>query len=195
MVPSSTGTNGEGLGYEYRRRGYSVTTDVAAYQRTTWKPWGLGDDFDPSDRTYTKYGAGVSKDFIVATFQTIHLNGAYFGGQRLDRFSMYQFGMFDPTRIHGVPSAVRFAQLGMFRASYSFNLFDQYRLDLFIDHASGHDPSVGNTWQQVTGTGVRGSLKAPFNTILQVDFGKSFLPEAYRGAGSTVVQVLLLKPL
>ena len=44
------------------------------------------------------------------------------------------------TRMHGVPSAVRFGELGMFRGSYSFNLFDQYRLDLFVDHANGRDP-------------------------------------------------------
>ena len=39
------------------------------------------------------------------------------------------------------------------------------------------------------------NLRAPRNTILQVDFGKSFLPDIYRGAGSTVLQILLLKPL
>ena len=63
--------------------------------------------------------AGISKDFIVATFQTIHLNGLT-GGER-PTGSAYQFGMSIHANI-GVPSAVRFAQLGMFRASYSFNL-------------------------------------------------------------------------
>ena len=83
----------------------------------------------------------------------------------------------------------------MFRGSYSFNLFDQYRFDLFFDHARGRDPRGGDTWLPVTGTGVRLNLRAPRNTILQLDFGKGFLPDSYRGAGSTVVQVLLLKPL
>ena len=142
-----------------------------------------------------KYDLGLSKDFTFATFHTIHLNGTYFGGQRLDRFSMYQFGLFDATRMHGVPSAVRFGELGMFRGSYSFNLFEQYRLDLFVDHASGRDPQGDNVWRQVTGTGIRLNLRAPRNTILQVDFGKSLLPDVYRGAGSTVLQILLLKPL
>ena len=194
-VPPSTATHGEGAGYEYRRHGYSLTADVAAYQRTTWKAWGFGGEFDPDDRTFAKYNVGISKDFIFATFHTIHLNGSYFGGQRLDRFSMYQFGLFDPTRMHGVPSAVRFAELGMFRASYSFNLFDQYRFDLFLDQASGRDPRGDHTWRQVTGTGIRLNLRAPRSTILQLDFGKSVLPTVYRGAGSTVLQVLLLKPL
>jgi len=196
VIPSSTATNGEGAGYEYRRRGYSLLANVATYRRSTWNPWGAsGDGFDAGDRTYTKYDLGLSKDFTFNTFHTIHLNGTYFGGQRLDRFSTYQFGLFDATRMHGVPSAVRFGELGMLRGSYSFNLFDQYRLDLFLDHAGGRDPQTDNLWRQVTGTGIRLNLRTPRNTILQVDFGKSILPDVYRGAGSTVLQVLLLKPL
>jgi len=194
-IPSSTVTNGAGAGYEYRRRGYSLLLNAAAYRRATWNAWGEGDAFDARDQAYTKYDLGLSKDFTFATFHTVHLNGTYFGGQRLDRFSDYQFGLFDATRMHGVPSAVRFGELAMFRGSYSFNLFDQYRLDLFLDHASGRDPQADNVWRQVTGTGIRLNLRAPKNTILQVDFGRSILPDVYRGAGSTVLQIMLLKPL
>jgi hypothetical protein len=195
VIPSSTATNGVGAGYEYRRRGYSLLANLAAYRRSTWDPWSQDGGFDPSDRTYTKYDLGLSKDFTFATFHTIHLNGTLFGGQRLDRFSEYQFGLFDATRMHGVPTAVRFGELAMVRGSYSFNLFDQYRFDLFLDHANGRDPQADDVWRRVTGTGIRLNLRAPWNTILQLDFGKSFLPDVYRGAGSTVLQVLLLKPL
>ena len=97
--------------------------------------------------------------------------------------------------MHGVPSAVRFGELAMVRGSYSFNLFDQYRIDLFLDHALGRDPQGANVWQDVTGTGVKLNFRAPRSTILQIDAGHSFLPQAYRGAGSFVLQVLLLKPL
>jgi hypothetical protein len=194
-IPSNTATNGEGAGYEYRRRGYSLLANYTAYQRSTWTPWGTDDSVDASDRTYTKYDLGLSKDFTFATFHTIHLNGTYFGGERLDRFSEYEFGLFDATRMHGVPSSVRFNELGMFRGSYSFNLFNQYRFDLFLDHAVGRDLEVDEVWRQVTGTGIRVNLRAPGNTILQVDYGKSFLPSIYQGAGSNVLQILLLKPL
>ena len=49
----------------------------------------------------------LSKDIFLSTFQKVHLNAAYFGGTRLDRFSRYQFGLFDDTRIHGVPGVRR----------------------------------------------------------------------------------------
>jgi hypothetical protein len=194
-VPSSTVTNGASVGYEFRRRGYSLAANGAAYKRATWKAWGFGDGGDSAIQTYTKYDLGLSKDFIFATFHTIHLNGTYFGGQRLDRFSMYTFGLFDATRMHGVPSALRFAQLGMFRGSYSFNLFEQYRLDLFVEQASGRGAEGDTMWRPLTGTGVRVNFRAPRNTILQLDYGKSFLPGIYRSAGSNVLQIMLLKPL
>jgi hypothetical protein len=195
VIPSSTPTNGIGVGYEYRRRGYSLLANGAAFRRSTWDPWSQDGGFDASAQTYSKYDLGLSKDFNFATFHTIHLNGTYFGGQRLDRFSDYQFGLFDATRMHGVPSAVRFGELGMFRGSYSFNIFDQYRLDLFFDYAGGRDRQGDNVWRQVTGTGIRVNMRAPRSTILQVELGKSILPDVYRGAGSTVLQILLLKPL
>jgi hypothetical protein len=195
VVPSSTATNGVGGGYEFRRGGYSLLANAAAYRRSTWTAWGPDGAVEPAGRTFTKFDLGLSKDFVFDTFHTIHFNGTYFGGQRLDRFSAYQFGLFDATRMHGVPSAVRFAELGMFRGSYSFNLFDQYRLDLFLDHARGRDPRADSRWLPVTGTGIRVNFRAPRSTILQLDFGKSVLPSAYRGAGSTVLQILLLKPL
>jgi hypothetical protein len=193
VVPSSTTTLGAGAGYEFRRRGYSVTANAAAYRRSAWTPWGAG-AFDAETRTYTRYDAGVSKDFVFSTFQTVHLNGQYFGGRRLDRFSMYQFGLFDATRMHGVPSAVRFADLAMARGSYSFNLFDQYRLDLFLDQAVGRD-AAGGSWQSVTGVGASVTLRGPRSTLFRADVGRSRLPSMYRGAGSTVVQIMILKPL
>ena len=83
----------------------------------------------------------------------------------------------------------------MFRGSYSFNLFNQYRVDLFVDHARGRSAESATPWLPVTGLGLGLNLRAPRNTILRVDLGRSFLPESFRGAGSTVLQIMLLKPL
>jgi hypothetical protein len=186
---------GEGGGYEYRRHGYSLVANGTTYRRNTWTPWGEVAGFDPSSRTYTRYDLGLSKDFVFATFHTVHLNGQYFGGERLDRFSRYQFGLFDATRMHGVPSAIRFDTLAMFRGSYSFNLFDQYRLDLFLDHAVGRNASLDDRWRPVTGLGAAVSFRGPHATVIRGDIGHSFLPTEYRGAGSTVLQIMILKPL
>jgi hypothetical protein len=104
--------------------------------------------------------------------------------------------MFDDTRIHGVPaSGVRFGELAMARGSYSVNVFEQYRLDLFVEHAWGREDSSDPDWQAIPGVGAAANFRAPWNTILRADIGKSWLPERYRGLGSMTLQVLLLKPL
>ena len=196
VVPSSTITNGLGGAYEYRRGGYSAVANGAWYARGSWKPWGLPADLEQPERTYTRYSLNLSRDFYLTPIQKLHFNGAYFGGSRLDRFSRYQFGLFDDTRIHGVPaSGVRFDDLAMWRGSYTFDILETYRVDLFLERAWGRDLSASRDWQPITGIGAALNLRAPFNTILRMDVGHAWLPPEYRGIGSTVVQILLLKPL
>jgi hypothetical protein len=196
VVPSSTATHGLGATWEYRRAGYSAVINGTWYRRSEWDEWGPAEALETGATSYAKYAAHLSKDVFLSTFQKIHLNVAYFGGTRLDRFSRYQFGLFDDTRIHGVPaSGVRFDDVGMVRGSYSFNLFELYRLDLFVDQAWGRDRSADGRWSPITGLGAAVNLRAPFNTILRADGGKSFLPARYDDVGSLVFQVMILKPL
>ncbi|HJZ77493.1 MAG TPA: hypothetical protein VKE51_37445 [Vicinamibacterales bacterium] len=200
-VPSSTVTQGFGGAWEYRRAGYSLLLNGTWFGRAAWQPWGLPQPGQPAATTtspaaYEKYQASLSRDFFIGPFQKLHLNGAYFGGQDLDRFSRYQFGLFDDTRIHGVPSSgVRYGELAMARGSYSLNVFEQYRLDLFLDRAWGRDDPGHGAWDPITGLGVAVNVRAPWNTILRADVGKSFLPARYGALGSTVFQILLLKPM
>ena len=184
-LPPSTITNGFGGAWEYRRGGYSVVANGTWYRRLSGE-----------QPTYAKYTASLSRDWYFKAVHKIHLNGAWFGGQRLDRFSKYQFGMFDDTRIHGVPaSGVRFQELSMARGTYSFNLLDLYRLDLFLEQAWGRDRDVARGWRPLSGVGAAANLRVRWNMILRAEGGKSVLPSGYRDVGSTTFQILLLKPL
>ncbi len=194
-VPVSTITNGFGGGFEWKQGGYSFLAAGMANYRAEWEEWGEPGDYRPEDKSYLKYSASLTKDFVFG-FHKIHLNAAYYGGRRLDRFSAYQFGFFDENRVHGVPSSgVRFGELAMFRGSYAFNIFEQHRLELFADSAYGRDYRLAAGWRPITGIGIGGNTRGPFNTLLRGDFGKSFLPARYRGAGSIVLQIQVLKPL
>jgi hypothetical protein len=98
--------------------------------------------------------------------------------------------------MHGVPAAgIRFPELALVRGAYSFNVFEVYRLDLFLDFAYGRDPFDRSVWRPITGTGFAVTFKTPWNTMFSADVGKSFLPVTYRNAGSVVLQFMLLKPL
>jgi MucB/RseB family protein len=194
-IPDSTVTNGFGLAYEYKRKGYALGGNAFTYRRGSWDSWGTGEGFDVDQRSYQKYSASLSKDFFFGLHK-IHVNAAYYGGRHLDRFSMYQFGFFDENRIHGVPSAgVRFGELAMLRTGYSFNLLDLYRVDLFLEQALGKDPTRDGAWRNVTGIGLGLNLRTPFGTMLRADLGKSFLPRLYSGSGSFVAQIMVLKPI
>jgi len=193
--PASTVTNGVGLAWEWKQNAYSVTASWAGYRRARWQAWGTAGDYDPSHRDYAKYSVSATKVFFTGVHK-FTFNGAYYGGRDLDRFSKYQFGFFDENRMRGVPSAgVRFEELGMIRGAYSFNLFDVYRLDLYLDQAMGRDRSVLPDWQPVTGIGLAFNLRGPRNTMLRGDIGKSFLPSRYSEPGSIVFQLQVLKPL
>lgn len=196
VVPTSTATHGAGTGVEWRQHGYGLALNAGTFIRSTWKPWGdQTTPFDPSSRRYDRYSASLSRDFFSGV-QKVHLNAGYYGGRRLDRFSQYQFGLFDEHRLHGVPSSgVRFSELAMARASYAFNLLDQYRAEVSFDQAFGRDRLVAHDWQRITGIGVGLVLRGPRKTIVKADIGKSMLPARYRRPGSVVVQVQVLKPL
>ena len=119
-------TNGFGGGMGIpARRTTAPSLNGAWFARAAWRDWGTPASpaprlSDGSD-SYTKYTASLSRDFYFNVFHKIHLNGAWFGGRDLDRFAKYQFGMFDDTRIHGVPaSGVRFRRASALpRGSYS----------------------------------------------------------------------------
>lgn len=195
QTPASTATHGAGVGLEWKQAGYSAAATWSGFARPDWREWGLPGDHDPRHRTYSRRSVSLAKDFF-SSLHTVHLNAAYYGGHDLDRFSEYQFGFFDEHRIQGVPSAgVRFGELGLLRASYTFNLLDQYRVEVSVDRAYGRSGSKGQPWDGITGVGVGFLMRGPRQTMLRGDIGKSFLPRRFREPGSVVFQFQVLKPL
>ena len=177
--------------------GYSFVTNGMWFRRRNGTRWGPAGATVATPQTYTKYSASVAKEIYLSLLTKARVNAAYFGGRDLDRFSTYQFGLFDDTKIHGVPAAgVRYDELAMIRGSYSFNAFEQYRFDAFVDRGWGRLRGTGGTdWEGLTGIGVAFNVRAPWSTILRAEVGKSFLAPRYRENGSVVAQILFLKPL
>ncbi|MBW1883646.1 MAG: hypothetical protein JRJ58_08975 [Deltaproteobacteria bacterium] len=193
-VPSSTITNVVSLVYEYQRDGYSLTVNGSYSKRASWEPWGIA--FDPETQSYAKYGLSFSKSFFLSPLQKIQIGTAYFDGNDLDRFTMYQTGLFSSTQVRGVPAGgVRFDKLAIARAAYAFNAFDQVGFDIYLDQVFGRDPFNSPTIEPITGIGMGVDFRGPWQTLVTASIAKSFLPESYRGAGSVTASILLLKPL
>lgn len=195
VVPVDASTWNPSVAYEYRRGGYSLLGSYNYFHRADWQPWGDGTDYEPSAQTYTKYSLGLSRDFYFGAFHKLRANVAYYGGTNLDRFSMYRFGLFDETRVRGVPSAgIRFSEVGIVRAGYSFNLLNLYRLAAYVDYAEGRTPTQV-TWVPTAGVGTELNFPGPKTTLVKVGVGKGFLPEMYKGSGSWVVELMVFKPI
>ena len=60
---------------------------------------------------------------------------------------------------------------------------------------TGRDVGGRGEWQRVPGIGTAINVPAPWDTILRVDFGKSWLPDRYGSLGSMSLQIMLLKPM
>jgi hypothetical protein len=198
VTTSSTITNGIGGAWDLSRSGYTAALSGWWFARAAWRPWGAvqpDGSLQVTPASYSKFSASLSREILIDALQRVHLNGAWFGGRDLDRFTRYEFGMFDATRIHGVPSSVNFGEMALARGSYSVNVFNQYRLDLFVDHAWGREEGGQGDWQRIPGVGVALNMPAPWGTILRTDFGKSWLPARYDSLGSMSLQIMLLKPM
>ena len=173
-----------------------------ALARARWKPWGASRRrcrLRGRRRPTTRYSVEPVEGLLSSgPFQKMHLNGAYFGGERLDRFSKYQFGLFDETRMHGVPSAgVRFGELVDGARVVFVQRVRAVPARLFLDRACGPRSAIDrDRWRGSPAPGIAVNLRG----TAQHDAPgrrRQELPAAAlsRRSGSVVVQIMLLKPL
>ena len=200
-VPSSTITNGIGGAWEYRRGGYSLLLNGTWFGRATWEPWGFrqpgscrGDDVAPDvrevpGRTVARF---LSQPVPEDSLERRVVRRARPGSVRRSTSSACSTtrGFTACRRPASASASWRWRA-----ASYSINIFEQYRFDLFLEQAWGRDEPGRGDWQPLSGIGVAVNLRAPWNTILRADLGKSLLPARYGPLGSTTLQIMLLKPL
>ena len=143
-----------------------------------------------------KYSVGVSRNVFFGPFQKLLVNGGVVRGKNLDRFVQYQFGMFDDTRIHGVPaSGVRFGELAMVRGSYHSTCS---RFTGWTFSSSKH--GVASRRRSRTGSRSWHGRCREFSRAVEYHpsrgFGKSRAAgSAIAASGSATLQALLLKPL
>ncbi|HYC62758.1 MAG TPA: hypothetical protein VEK79_24665 [Thermoanaerobaculia bacterium] len=173
-VPSSTLTFTPGIEVRYSRRGWSFSASYDYNRRSTWEPWGDPAEFDPEQRSFTRFGASLGKSFYLPKFQRIGVDLNYIDGQRLDRFSKYELGFFGAQRVHGVQSGSVHAEKAFIgHLSYGFVFSQQFRLEAFYDHALIDDTTAGYQREPFQGVGIAGQTIGPYGTLLRLDIGKT----------------------
>ncbi len=192
QIPTSTFEISPGIDASYSRWGYTVGGSFDYNVRTSWRPWGIPSEYNPNQRTYTDYGAEVSKSFYLPKFQRIGVELNYIGGQRLDRFSDYELGFFGSQRIHGVRSgSVRADRAFLGHLSYGFVFSDQFRMEAFYDQGLITDRFAGYRNEPFQGVGIGGQTVGPFGTLIQLDLGKMVGKNAQSGFVANIVVLKL----
>jgi hypothetical protein len=188
VVPSDSFTFSPGVSFTYARKGYTLSTFYDYNRRSEWEPWGNLSEYDPDQKTYMRYGGSIGKSFFLPKFQRIGVDLNYLSGTRLDRFSKYELGFFGSQRVHGVKSgSVRAEKAIIGHLSYGFVFSQQFRMELFYDHALIDDASAGFAREPFQGLGIAGQTVGPYGTLLRLDIGKTIGRNAQDGFVANVV--------
>jgi len=188
VVPSDTFTLSPAVSFTYARHGYTLTSFYDYARRTEWEPWGNLAEYDPEQESYVRYGGSIGKSFFLPKFQRIGVDVNYLSGERLDRFSKYELGFFGSQRVHGVKSgSVRAEKAIIGHLSYGFVFSQQFRMEMFYDHALIDDLSAGFEREPFQGLGIAGQTVGPYGTLVRLDIGKSIGRNAQDGFVANVV--------
>jgi hypothetical protein len=174
VLPASNLTHSLEGRASYARAGYRLSAGGSWNTRSQWHFWGSPGnlDFSPSQKSFERWDASVSKNWYLPYFQKIGLEVNYVGGRNLDRFSKYQFGFFGGTKIIGFKSAsVRAERAYLGHLTYGFEVGQAFRLDWVGDFALANDRQFGLKNQFLAGTGVGGSFMGPWETIVNLTTG------------------------
>ena len=174
VLPESTYTHRLGLQLAFARSGYRLALDGSFHQRQNWSLWGLpgNTEFDPDQKEYTTWSLALSKSWYFANFQKFGVELNYSGGENLDRFSKYQFGIFGGNRVHGYQiGKVRAEEIYATHLSYGFELGQLVRLDGILDAAWATDETSGLDNELLAGVGISGTFLGPWQTLVNLDIG------------------------
>ena len=198
---------------EYNRRGYTLSVQGSRTSRSEWDEWGLYDeasgtfqvydplsgDYAPGDpepiqRSYSRWGASLFKEWYLKKFQKVRGELGYLDGSDLDRFSRYEFSFLGDDRLSGFSgSGVRFDKGAIARAGYAFNVFEAIRFSAALDHArvEREDSDLGS--QSFTGLGISGNVVGPWKTVISLSYGYALDSDIPDLEGESEFFLLILK--
>ncbi|MEM9594922.1 MAG: hypothetical protein AAGD06_11685 [Acidobacteriota bacterium] len=158
----------------YARAGYRFRAAGSFNQRSDWEFWGLPDntDFDQEQEDYLRYEVSLAKTWWLPKFTKIALEVEHLGGEDLDRFSKYDFGIFGDADVAGYQNGlVRAEEANGVHLSYGFDLGELFQIELEGDAVWASDEATGLEDELLAGIGVEGTVMGPWRTILNFEVG------------------------
>jgi hypothetical protein len=185
VTPVDTFTNGAELRLSWNQEGYNFVVKGSYSARAKWEPWGdpATSGYDPDQKTYWKYSAALTKGFYFSNYRKLGVSVSYLDGQRLDRFSEWDFGPFGTTKLAGFPSgSVRADRAFLANLSYGLNVENIVRFELSYDQALVTQKLSGYDHTYFSGVGLETSFNGPWdNTRVRAEVGYPVVAHGVKG--------------
>lgn len=171
VLPHSGVTLLPGLEFKYMRHGYTFTSEVDEARRLGWTPFGLPGQQAPAINSYTHYYGDFNKNWYLGKFTRGGLDGAYYGGNPLDRFSRYWPSLFSQPRITGIPDGTdSFDAIAIARAYYGLNVAELVKFQGSYNYARARNMSETVhplSFRRFDGVEFDASTGGPWGTYIQ----------------------------
>lgn len=185
VTPVDTFTNGAELRLSWNEDGYNLVVKGTYSARVKWEPWGdpATSGYDPDQKTSWKYSAALSKAFFFPEYRKLGVSLTYLDGQRLDRFSRWDFGPLGTTQLSGFPGgSVRADRAVLANLSYGLNFQNVVRFELQYDQALITQKTGGYDQTYFSGVGLETSFNGPWdNTRIRAQVGYPVVAHGVKG--------------
>ncbi len=183
------------LELKWTHKGYDLAAAASRTTRFGWKEFGAVPG-EAVQRDFIKYNAIFSKSFFVGKFTKLSLGLAYFGGDKLDRFSRYLPSFLSQPRVRGIPAGTdSFDRIGVAGVSYGFSVMDFIRFEGAYNHAEGKNLAESRGYEKFDGAEFDFGTAGPWGTYMQgiVTYAIRGNLERYRSRWGAYL--LMFKPL
>ncbi len=192
VLPSDTFEGVARLEGSVALRATSVILGGEAGWRRDWRGWGI-DGGEAPKKNWQRGHITLVYEKAVFALAKLHLDGEYWFGHNLDRFSAPSPARFGGVRLVGIASnRVVAERLGVARASLALPLSARVRGQVEAGFGWARDPRSGYSARPLSGVGFGLTAPGPWGTLLQGSVG---FPVATPGPRSPALELFLLRPL
>lgn len=170
----------------------AATLTVAAERgwRQRWGRWGL-EGAEDSEDVWTRARASLLYEKALNPLARLRLEGEYWAGWGVDRFSAPSPGRFGSVRLRGIATgAVVAERLALVRAAVAVPVSSTLRAEVGVDAGWAREERSGYRHRPLSGCGVSATLPGPWDTLVQGSVG---LPLATPGRRTPTVEFFVLR--
>ncbi|CAM2007408.1 hypothetical protein [Acanthopleuribacter pedis] len=200
VLPSDHLEHSGTLGLTFNRGRFVSALAYSTATRSEWETWGLPDNTDPLEDTWSTLQFDASYSHRFKGFHSVQADVRYLKGWDQDRFSRFDFGFFENSVSGFGSSGIEADEAVRLRLGYDLGVAELIQLGFSLDGA--------RTWRDefladgsvvradpvdLYGIGVSVNFIGPWRTVLRANVGYGIDADLEDEAGDFTGQILFLK--